>query len=545
MKSLFTIISLWRPHLGRLLLGVLVSSFSLWASLLLMGQSGSRLTGAILGFGASFYLLRLAGLSRIILRYGERYITHDALFRALADLRVWFFRRLARTSAMGIGQKRSGDLLSKLVADIQSLDNLYIRVFVPLIVAFFSVPLLFILCAKGSIQLAFIITALFCLLVFVVPFITGILSYKMGPLLLEARSLLYSQILDLASGLREVHLFGAEERLKSAIEKKEHKLYQLQKRENMHMALCNGLASLISRLGVLVVLGYAGGLYFHHPDMLHNFMLFFVVITLFDQFVDLPRAGFLAGQIFHAAHRVTEPAMSKNLIEDHDGQTAPSSYELVARDLSFGWDDLHILYENVHFSLKEGERVALMGPSGSGKSSLVALIMGIVKPKKGEILFGGVSLSSIKTESLRHKIGWLSQASHLFSDTIRNNLLLGQKNVPDKALWDALEKAQIADFVRSLPEGLDSWIGENGSTLSGGQGRRIALARVLLKQTPIIILDEPTEGLDRDTQKEFIKTLNHLDPKISVLLITHSLTGAEKLDRVIMLENKKLTNRLV
>ncbi|MDF7674693.1 thiol reductant ABC exporter subunit CydC [Acetobacteraceae bacterium ESL0709] len=540
MKSLLTIMALWRPHKGRLLLGVIMAALAFGSSLLLMGQAGTRLAGAAIGIGAGFYLLRFAGVARLILRYFERYMTHDALFRALTDLRVWFFRKLAHSSALGIGRKRSGDLLSRLVADIQSLDNLYIRIIVPLVVALLSAPFLFVFCAKGSIGLAFIVTFLFCLMVIGVPLLAGVYAYRMGPHLLKARSALYSQSLDIATGLREARLFQAEQRMTDVLFLKEQALYKAQRHEVVQMTVCQTVAAFLSRCGVLLTLLFAGGVYFHHPDIVHNLTLFFVVMTIFDQFVDLPRAGFLAGEVLHAAQRVTEPLTSEGQIIDHGGCAAPVAYELVAEHLTFGWQKERPLFEDVRFTLKEGERIALLGASGNGKSSLTTLLMGITKPWEGTITLGGVSVSDIDSNALRQKIGWLSQSSHLFDDTIRNNLLLGEKGVSDQKLWEALEKAQLADFVRALPDGLDCWVGENGSALSGGQGRRLALARVLLREASILILDEPTEGLDRETQEEFIRTLNKLDARISVLLITHRMTGLEKVSHVLRLEDGNL-----
>lgn len=545
MKSLFVIISLWRPQKIRLFLGCLIAIFAFGASLVLMGQAGARLAGAVLGISAGFYLLRFAGVSRLVLRYFERYVTHDALFHALTDLRVWFFRRLSRSSALGIGHKRSGDMLSRLVADIQSLDNLYIRIIVPMIVALVSVPLLFVLCLQGGSGFAFGIIVLFIFMILGVPLLAGWYAYHRGPGLLKARSALYSQSLDIATGLREARLFQAETRMAETLFDKEQTLYKEQHREATQMAFCQTMAGFLSRLGVLLTLAFAGGVlaggtFSYHPDILRNLVLFFVVMTVFDQFTDLPRAGFLFGQILHAAQRVTEPLGDEGEIMDHAGVQAPQSYELIAEHLTFGWEKGHPLLQNVEFTLKEGERVILLGPSGSGKSSLATLLMGLTKPWEGKITLGAVPVCEISSTSLRQKIGWLSQSSHLFDDTIRNNLLLGREQISDQALWSALEKAQLADFVRSLPEGLDSWVGENGASLSGGQGRRLALARVLLSQASILILDEPTEGLDYDTQKAFIRTLNELDCGISILLITHKITGLEKVDRVLRLENRNL-----
>jgi ATP-binding cassette subfamily C protein CydC len=179
-----------------------------------------------------------------------------------------------------------------------------------------------------------------------------------------------------------------------------------------------------------------------------------------------------------------------------------------------------------------GARVAVLGPSGAGKSTLAALLLKIVAPQSGQVLLGGVDIANLPSAAVRSRIGWLGQATHLFDDTIRANLLLGRPDADEAALWQALDAAEIGDFVRALPDQLDTWLGEGGARASGGQGRRIALARTLLTEAPILILDEPCAGLDIAAERAFFATLNALPTGRTILLIAHRLTGAERLDRI-------------
>jgi ATP-binding cassette subfamily C protein CydC len=198
----------------------------------------------------------------------------------------------------------------------------------------------------------------------------------------------------------------------------------------------------------------------------------------------------------------------------------------------FAWDDGKKVFSGLTLEVPAGARVAVLGPSGVGKSTLAALALKVAVPQAGHVYLGGVDLAELKAADVRRCMAWLGQATHLFSDTIRANLLLGRPEASEADLWDALDRAAIGELVRNLPDRLETWLGEGGANLSGGQGRRIALARTLLSHAPILILDEPCAGLDADTERDFFNTLYAQTAGKTVILIAHRLTGAEKLDRI-------------
>jgi ATP-binding cassette subfamily C protein CydC len=195
-------------------------------------------------------------------------------------------------------------------------------------------------------------------------------------------------------------------------------------------------------------------------------------------------------------------------------------------------EDLPYVFEDLSLQMPAGSRTAILGASGAGKSTLAALLLKLAAPVKGKIRLGAADLAALPAEAVRRKIAYLSQNTHLFADTIRNNLKLGDPAADDARLWAALDQAQLAETIRALPEGLNSWLGEGGNTLSGGQARRLALARTLLSDAPILILDEPCAGLDEATETAFFETLNKAAAGRSLLLIAHRLTGVERLDRI-------------
>ncbi|GAP24310.1 ABC transporter ATP-binding protein CydC [Gluconobacter frateurii NBRC 101659] len=535
--ALSRVIQIWKPHYGRLITGGIIAELAVCSGLLLMGQAGSRVAAAAVGVAAGSMLLQIAGSSQIVLRYFERLYTHDAMFRALSDLRVWFYCRLAGGAAAGLGFQRSGDLLSRLVSDVQTLDNLYLRILIPLGAAVLTLPVATVVWLKAGLLPGLMTGGFFAILAFVLPWIAARLSRKFGPDILHADADLRVAALDLASGLREARAFGAEDVLANAVTQRQDALFAAQQRQALRMALTNGLAGLIAKAGIAVILCAVAGLIFQQSAPVVGIAALFVAITALDGVTGLSRAGLLYGQVSHAAERIMEVAERGSQVPE--GTAAlPARHDIRVENVAFRWTpDRAPVFQDLTLTLREGERAALIGPSGAGKSSLAALLLKVVAPEKGKILLGGTDIATLQNETLRSQVAWLSQSSHLFDDTIRDNLLLGRTDLSEDALWTALEQAKIADTVRNLPDGLDTWIGESGSKLSGGQGRRIALARVLLSDAPVLILDEPATGLDADTEKAFLETLNNVGDGRSVLLIAHRLTGVEKLDRIWRLEN--------
>ncbi len=541
-SPILTILSLWRRHAPALLGGVLVSLAAFVVGLSLLAVSGLRLAGTGAGLVlASALLLRLLGAGRVLLRYGERLATHDAMFRALADLRVWFFRRVARSAAGGIGFRRSGDLLSRLVGDVEALDGLYLRIIVPLAGALLALPLVFLLALRHGPGLAVAVAVPLAASAFLLPVLAARLVGRRAGSLSERASGLRVSVLDLVGGLREIRAFGAEDRMLARVQEREHALLSLQRVLARDAALAGAASFLCQQVAVLALLAALAGLWFARIPPAAGALLLFALLAAFELAGGLTRAGVLAGHVRHAAARVVEAGDPVDAPTDTAGgevrqplgQDAPLGHALRLRDVGFRWQpDRPPVFEHLTLDIPAGARVAILGPSGSGKSSLAALLLRIAVPQQGRITLGGVELDRIDQATLRTRIAWLSQSTHLFADTVRANLLLGRPDATEAQLWEALDHVEIGDTVRALPDRLDAWLGEGGTGLSGGQARRVALARTLLSPAPILILDEPATGLDAHTEQAFLSTLNQVGSGRTVILIAHRLTGVERLDRI-------------
>lgn len=529
MTPLWTILGLWRTRADWLLAGLVVALLALLAGIGLMALSGFMLVGgAVLAAPA----LRGLGVARVVLRYAERLITHAATFRALADLRVWFFRGLARGAGGGLGFRRAGDMLSRLVNDVEALDGLYLRILLPLAAALLLGPLLGLLLglliAPVSWVLACVVVAIFFVAALLVPWIAARGSLAAGGRLSEAGSALRVAALDALGGRREVRAFGAEGRMLALVQGREATLLAAQHALAARSAWAGAGAFLCGQAAILAALlagiGGDGSVV----------VAVFLVLAAFEATGGLPRAGVLAGHAAAAAGRVLEAACKAPAVPEPitpSGQ--PVGFGLRFDGVHFGWlAGGPALFNGLSLEVPEGARVALLGPSGAGKSSLAALALRQMAPWQGTVRLGGVDLANLPAASVQARIGWLAQATHLFDDTIRNNLLLARPDAEEPALWAALEAARIAEMVRGLPDGLDTWVGEGGARFSGGQGRRLALARTLLSPARILILDEPCAGLDAATEREFLQILNEAVSGRSVILIAHRLTGVERLDRI-------------
>ena len=533
---LFRIMALWGRQTGWLLAGLGASVAALIAGVGLMTVAGFTIGSALFAGGLAVpAVLRGVGAARVVLRYTERLVTHGAMFRALADMRVWFFGRIARTSAGGLGFRHAGDMLARLVGDIEALDGLYLRILLPLASAVLLLPVLVLLLGHRSPGLATEVGVLFAAAAFALPWLAARASGRAGMGLAVEAGALRVAALDALTGLREVRAFAAEGRMLAAVQAKEAALLAAQQAMAGRTALAGAASFLCAQVAVLAVLIDAGA----NPAA--AIAAAFLVLAAFEAVGGLTRAGALAGHASAAARRVLEAADAPVPVPDPaDPAAMPTGTGLGFDGVEFRWQpDRPLVFEGLTLDIPQGARVALLGPSGSGKSTLAALALKVVAPRSGQIRLDGVDIATLPAALVRARIGWLGQATHLFDDTIRENLLLARPEADEATLWGALDAARVGDVVRALPDGLDTWVGEGGTRFSGGQGRRLALARAFLSPAPILILDEPCAGLDAETERSFLETLNDSAAGRTVILITHRLTGVERLDRIFRLSGGK------
>ena len=541
--DLARVLRLWAPRRNALLLGLLVSMGSALSGVALLALAGK---GVAAGVGAGVGLIGVAALIwvrpfvliRPLMRWWERMSTHAAAFRALADTRTWFFGRLAERMPGGIGLRGSGDLLGRIISDVDALDRLYLGGIVPACAALAVVVAIAALLGAEPMLMALVVLPL--TLALALPLLLAPAAARAAHRAAEARGGLRAAAVDPLAGLEDILAANAEARALARLQAADAGLMAAQRNLSLRSAAAGTTGTFLTQIAVLAALGW--GLLGGPAGAALAVLALFMGIAAAEALGMMPRAGSMLAAAGASARRLFEAADQAPPVTEPTAPAAlPAGNELVLSGVTFGWrPDAPPVLDGLDLTLREGERVAILGPSGAGKSSLTALLLKFAAPQSGSIRLGGVEIADLAGADLRGRIICLSQQARLFDDSIAANLRLAAPEAPDAALWRALAKAGVAEFVRGLPEGLETRCGEGGSRFSGGEARRIALARALLPPAAILILDEPTTGLDEAAERAFLATLASACEGRSLLLITHALTGAEPLDRVLRLAGGRL-----
>lgn len=532
------ILGLWAQRRPWLVLGAAIAAVTALAGLALMVLAGGGIAQAALGTGAAgavaLLWLRPVVLLRPVARYAERLVTHGATFRALADTRLWFFRRLADRLPAGLGLRRAGDLLGRLVADVEALDRLYLGAIVPAVAALAIVLAVALLLGAASPALAAIV-AVPLALALLLPAALAPGAVRAAGRVAEAQGGLRAAAIDPLTGLEDTLAANAEAVAQARLAEAGHGLAAAERSLATHGAVGGAIGLLLGQAALLGALAW--GLSAGRHDLALAILGVFCAVAAAETLGLLPRAGAALAAARAAAARLFEAADAPVPVSDPTQPAAlPKGYGIEIRGLVHAWaPDRPPVYDGLDLDIPEGLRLAILGPSGIGKSTLAALLLKLTAPQAGTITLGGVDIAALSAADVRRRIACLTQDARLFDDSIAANLRLAKPDATEAELWQALDRARIGELVRALPDGLETRCGEAGARLSGGQARRIALARALLSPAPVLILDEPAAGLDAVTERAFLETLDEATAGRTVILILHRLTGVERPHRVMRL----------
>jgi ATP-binding cassette subfamily C protein CydC len=495
--------------------------------------------------------VRFFGISRGAFRYTERLVSHDVTFRLLSRLRVWFYERLEPLAPARLMDYHAGDLLARIIGDVETLENFYVRVVAPPLVALLTALGVSIFLASFYPLLATVLIGFFLGLGLILPILSQLLSRKPGKALISLRANLHTQLVDGIQGLPDILAYGrAADRL-TLISKTGHAYGQAQRRMARISGLQSALTLLLTNLGMWMVLyltiplvsdGELAGV------MLGTLTL--LTLASFEAVTSLPQAAQMWESVRTAAGRLFEVVDAKPAVEENREQRIEKSDSkellptLKFSTLSFAYPNQNIpAIQNISFELESGKSLAIVGPSGAGKSTLVSLLLRFWEYSSGDILLGGESLHGLEQDEVRSRCGVVSQSSYFFNASVRDNLRLAHPSASQEEIEEAARKAQIHEFILSLPKGYDTFIGEHGARLSGGERQRLAIARALLKDASILVLDEPTANLDPLTEKQVLETLFGMMKDKTTLLITHRLVGLENVDEILVMERGEIVER--
>jgi thiol reductant ABC exporter CydC subunit len=483
------------------------------------------------------------GLGRAALRYAERLSGHDAALRLLAHRRVRAYDALARLAPAGLADYRSGDLIARLVADIDSLADRWLRVRLPFAAATVAgagaVAVVGVLSPAAGLVLAatLVVSAL------AAPAVAIALSRREERDLVPLRGELAAATMELLDGAAELAAFGAAGRALDAVQGKGARVGEA----TIRSGYARGAGAAVSALAAGAAV--CGALYFAVPEVragaLAGVLLALVVLTplaAHEVFAGLAPAAQEMPRLRAASRRVADVLRRPAPVPEPSAPAALPGppYDLAARGLTAGWAPGRAVLRDVWFDVPAGSRTAVIGPSGSGKTTLAMVLLRFLDYSGGAVTLAGRDLRTLDSDEVRSVIGVCEQDAHVFDSTLEANLRLAKPSADPGELRSALARARLLSWVDSLPLGLATPVGEHGARLSGGQRQRLALARVLLADFPVVILDEPAEHLDETTADELTRDLLRAVEGRTVLLITHRPVAPGTVDQVLRLNGGRL-----
>ena len=555
MRALLPFLRLFKFAKLPLFLGLVLMITGLASSIGLLTTSGWFLAAtAIAGLGTLFNFfypsasVRGLAIIRTLFRYFEKLVTHDATFRILAKLRVQVFEKIIPLSPAVLNRYRNSDLLNRLVSDVDTLDSLYLRLIAPFITAIFVILAMCIGLSFVNVPLALGLGVSLLLLVFIIPTVFYQLGKKFGDKLVHSRALYRTQFLEFIQAQAELLLFNAEDKLKYNMAKTEANWQADQQKEANLSGFSTALSLFLNGLIIAAMLWFSSQAEFGNDEYRMAFIALFTFAALasFEILMPLGSAFLHIGQVIASAERVTDiieqqPLVTFNGKAEFD-QNATTLIE--AKDLSFTYPERqNRALENLNLTIQKGKKVAILGKTGSGKSTLLQLLVRNYDANQGELFLAGKPIADYAEDTLRSQFCFLTQRVHVFSDTLRQNLQFASAvNISDEKMIEVLNQVGLGKLLEQ-EQGLDIWLGDGGRPLSGGEQRRLGLARILLNDAPILLLDEPTEGLDRETERQILRLiLAHAENK-TLIMVTHRLTAIEQFDELCVIDEAKLIEK--
>ena len=553
MRDLLPYLKLYRKHWFGLTLGMFLGLLTLLSAISLLTLSGwfiaaSAIAGLTVARSTFNYLAPGAGvrgfaIARTFGRWSERVVSHNATFKLLADLRLFFFRKLTPLIPGRQTNLRDADLLNRLVADVDAMDHVYLRLISPLTIGIIGLVSITAFLSWFDLSAGLTLGAILLTLMILLPVLFYYLGKEHGENLTYAKANYRIKLLDWLQGHAELLLFNAETRYRQRVEDEQDQLLAAQRKMAALTGLANGLLMLATGWTlVLIIWLCANGINGHQPNAIVA-MIAFSTMASFELMMPVATAFQYLGQTKTSARRLNEIIeATPDTVFDPNGYDQPAQGKLTLNNVSYTYHDSDQSVLNaVSLSLFAGQKLALLGRTGCGKSTLLQLLTRSWDPQQGQILLDDVPLSQWSEPALRKAITVVSQRVDIFHGTLRENLLLADPTASDDQFKNALIQVGLDALLED--QALDTWLGDGGRQLSGGERRRIGIARALLHDSPILLLDEPTEGLDKRTEQQILSLLMTHAQNKTLVFITHRLVGLDQMDQVCLMDEGKIVEQ--
>lgn len=551
MKTVVKLLSFLKPFFWEICLSILLGIATICTGIGLLGTSAFLIASAALhpsiaDLQVAIVGVRFFGISRAGFRYLERLVSHSVNLRVLSRLREWFYEQIEASPPSEMQTHKAGDLLNRVMGDLEILENFYVRVVSPVVVAFVVAVGVSLFFGIYDVKLGLILAAGLFVNGILLPVLSILITKPLAKKMLEMRSDLSSRTVEWLQGLEELQSSGTQSRwVDEILEKgKEGGLWQI--RIATLNGINSGLGLLILNLTVLTLLWVAIPLV--TQAVMSGVTLAIILLmgmASFESVANLPQAAVMLNSSLEAARRIFE--LSAHRPGKQEFITMPAFWKpskIKVKNLSFEYEaGENFELKDISFNLLPGKKLALVGHSGSGKTSLVNLLLNFWTPQKGSILLDQVNLCQVDPYLGRSFFAVISQSTTLFSASLRENLLLADPHADDQKLIKVLSLAELGDWFSHLPQGLDSWVGDQGLRLSGGERQRVAIARALLQDRPYLLLDEPVENLDPVTANKIMVTLFELFKDRGILYITHDFSWLDLMDEIVLLQNGSILER--
>jgi thiol reductant ABC exporter CydC subunit len=543
MSSLRVLWPFFKAQSSRFTLGIILSALTFISTVSLLSVSGWLIARAaqmpaIMELNIAVVAVRTFSLLRSTSRYTERLLSHDATFRSLTAMRLKLYEKLEELAPHGLSEFRRGDLISRVVTDVDEIQNLPLRVVIPVIssilASVFTVALVMWILPLAGIAL-FVALLLASTLV---PWLVTKNTLQQESEVAGIRGQLSGQIIEHFAGLTDIMMLGAADSSLKAIEETNNSLLRTERNNASRIGLANALLILLQGLALVAsVTAATKSVQDGSLSPVTMVVVSLLPLAAFESVMNLPAAVLAYSRVSGSTKRLTE-ILSLPTVSNTKEILEIASTDIQLEDVELRWPGTdESVVSNLSMQVVDSSRVGIVGPSGSGKSTIVQLLVKFLSPINGRYLLGGKDVRDVNGVQLRQKIVATGHDAHLFNTSIRENLVLASPvAVTEEEIWKVLEDVSLAAWARSLPNSIDTVVGENGSSVSGGQRQRLLMARMLLSNPKVWVLDEPTEHLDTQLASSLMDAIHAKSKDSTLIIVSHRQADVQGSDKIVDLE---------